>query len=362
MSKRLLVYGPTGFTGKLIAAQAKAKGVPLTLAGRNGRRVQAVAEPLGFPWLALGLDDAARLDEALRPFDAVLNIAGPFAETAQPLAQACLRTGTHYLDVTGEPNVFADLARLDERARARGVMLMPGVGFVVLATDCLAAHAASRLPGASHLRLGFNSTDAISRGTLRTAMDQVVGTAATLREGRLVEAPLGRLEHWFDYGQGMRASIALTWADLFTAPHTTGIPSVEVYAEAGVLTRNFFVLCGLFAAPLKSRPARLLMAAQAKLWPEGPSQAKRGKAPRVLVAEVEDRGRRKLISRLHTPDGYDFTAPAALAVAEQVLAGHFLPGFQTPGKVYGADFVLSLPGVRREDLDGYSRPLPTPAQ
>ena len=360
-SPRLLVYGPTGFTGRLIAAEAKKKGMALTLAGRNARRVQAVAEPLGFPFLALGLDDPARLDQALRPFDAVLNSAGPFVETALPLAESCVRTGTHYLDVTGEPNVFQELTRLDARARAGGVMIMPGVGFVVLASDCLAAHAAARLPGASHLRLGFSRTDAVSRGTLRTAMDQVAGTAAVLREGRLVEIPLGRLEHWFDYGQGMRASIALTWADLVTAPLTTGIPNVEVYAEADALTRNFFVLCGWFAAPLKSAPVRLLMAASAKLWPEGPSEAKRGSAPRVLVAEVEDRSRRKLISRLHSPDGYDFTPVAALAVAGRVLAGDFLAGFQTPAKVYGADLVLSLDGVRFEDLDGHGRPLPSRA-
>jgi short subunit dehydrogenase-like uncharacterized protein len=358
MATRLLVYGATGFTGRLIAAHAREGGIAPVLAGRDAGRVRAVAEPLGLPWTAFGLDDPARLDEALKPFGAVLNIAGPFAKTARPVAESCLRAGVHYLDVTGEPNVFQDLSRLDARAQERGVMLMPGVGFVVLATDCLAAHVAGRLPGASHLRLGFNATDAVSRGTLRTAMGQLAATAAVVREGRLLELPLGRLEHWFDYGRGMRASMALTWADLFTAPRTTGIPNVEVYAEADWAKRNFFVLCGMLAGPLSSRPARLLMAAPARLWPEGPSQARRGAAPRVLVAEAENRHRVKVVSRLHTPDGYDFTPGAALAVAARVLDGDFLPGFQTPGKVYGADFVLALPGVRREDLDGHGRPLP----
>ena len=362
MSGRLLVYGATGFTGRLIAAYAQARRIPLVLAGRDARRVQAVAEPLGFPWTAFGLDAPARLDEALRPFDAVLNIAGPFAETARPVAESCLRTRTHYLDVTGEPNVFEALSRLDGRARARGVMVMPGVGFVVLASDCLAAHAAGRLPGARHLRLGFSRTDAISRGTLKTAMEQMDGFAAIRREGRIVGIPVGRLEHWFDYGEGMRASIALTWADVITAHHTTGIPNIEVYTEAGAMARNFFALCGWLAGPMRSPPWRLLMEAQARLWPEGPSAAKRDGTPRVIVAEVEDRWRRKAISRLHTPDGYSFTPVAALAVAGRILAGHFAPGFQTPAKAYGADFVLALGGVYREDFDGNGRPLPPSAR
>jgi len=56
-------------------------------------------------------------------------------------------------------------------------------------------------------------------------------------------------------------------------------------------------------------------------------------------------------ARLTTADGYDFTALAAVAIAERVIAGVFEPGFQTPGRVYGADFVLSIDGTTRIDLD-----------
>jgi len=361
MSTRLLVYGATGFTGGLVAAHAKHLRFPLTLAGRDARRVRAMAEPLGFPWLAFGLDGPARLDEALRPFDAVLNIAGPFAATARALAESCLRTRTHYLDLAGEPCVFEAMEGLDARARAAGVMLMPGVGLIVLATDCLAAHVAGRLPGARRLRLGMAHTRAVSRGSLKTTIDQfgvAGGAVAVRRDGRLVSAPPGRLEHWFDYGEGLRVSAALGWPDLITAHHSTGIPDIEVYLEVGALARHCFALGGLLAAPMRSPPWRALMEAQARLWPEGPSQAWRDDNPRIFVAEAEDRWRRKAISRLRAPNGYDFTPVCALAVAEEVLAGHFSPGFQTPAKLYGADFVMRFPGVYREDFDGHGRALP----
>jgi hypothetical protein len=74
------------------------------------------------------------------------------------------------------------------------------------------------------------------------------------------------------------------------------------------------------------------------------------KAECVIVAEAADTWRRCSCARLETPDGYSFTAEAATAIAERVRRGDFLAGFQTPAKVYGADFVLRVKGVRREQL------------
>jgi short subunit dehydrogenase-like uncharacterized protein len=65
------------------------------------------------------------------------------------------------------------------------------------------------------------------------------------------------------------------------------------------------------------------------------------------VAEAEDSWRRRSSARLETPDGYSFTAEAATTIARRIMRGDFLPGFQTPAKMYGADFVLGLKGTRR---------------
>lgn len=356
MPGRLLAYGVTGFTGKLIIAHAREKGIPLVLAGRNARRVQAMAEAAGFPWLAFGLDDPARLDEALQTFDVVLNIAGPFSETARPVVESCLRVGTHYLDVTGEPGVFQEVSGYDRQARERDIMLMPGAGYVIVASDCLAAHVAGRLKEPRYLRLGFSRSDVISRGTFMTASAHMDGRAAVMRDGRLVWIPSGGAEYWFDYGKGMSASTAITWPDVITANHTTGITNIEAYQEVGPALRNLFVLSGCLSGVLKSAPLRLLLKAQAGLWPEGPSQTIRDGIPLIVVAEAEDRWRNKAITRLRVPNGYDFTPVVALAIAGQILEGRFQPGFQTPAKVYGADFILPFAGVRREDFDGHGRP------
>lgn len=350
MSGRLLIYGASGYTGRLLAARACRRGLNAVLAGRTRSRLEAVAQATALPYRVFGLEDPTKLDAALFDVEVVLNAAGPFAATARPVVEACLRTGKHYLDVSGELPTFQRLHGYDEPARAAGVMVMPGVGFVVAASDCLAAHVAACMPQARYLRLALSRTGLVSRGSYTTMLGLVREGVSIRREGRLCAVPVGKLERGFDYGEGERVSTAVSWADVFTAYHTTGIAHIEVYMEADTWTRWLYELAACFAEPLRLTPLQKLLELQARAWPEGPSEGRRAAAPRVIVAEAEDRFRRRARALLHTPDGYSFTPLSALAIAERVLAGDFRAGFQTPAGVYGADFVLVLEGVRREDV------------
>jgi short subunit dehydrogenase-like uncharacterized protein len=351
MSERWVIYGATGYTGRLLASRSLACGLSPLLAGRDEARLRRLAAPLGCEHRAARLDDRAALVRLLRGARLVLNAAGPFAGTAGPLVAACLATGAHYLDVTGEPAVFAALQRRDGAARRRGVMLLPGAGFVVVATDCLAAHVARRLPGAARLRLGISRPAFAGRGTLRTAARSLGPGVRVRRGGRLTAAPLS-LEHGFDYGRGPRTSVAVDWADVITAYRTTGIPDIEVYLELPPAERTALLAGRLFAGWLHSPLGQALAEAAVEAMPEGPPAAGRRRARCSLVAEAEDRAGRRAVSRLCTPDGYTFTARAAVEIVRRALGGEMEAGFQTPARVYGPDLVLGLGGVVREDLAG----------
>jgi short subunit dehydrogenase-like uncharacterized protein len=349
MSGRLLIYGATGFTGQLLAGRARAGGADVILAGRSRGRLQRISQAYGLPYRVLALEDRSGLDAGLSDIAVVINAAGPFVCTAQPMLEACLRVGTHYLDVSGELPVFQQMHGYDKAARAAGVMVMPGVGFVVAATDCLAAHVAGYMPDACYLRLALSHTDLVSRGTYTSMIGLLREGVTVLRDGCLCAVPAGQLERGFDYGEGERLSTAVSWADVFTAYSTTRIPNIEVYVEAGAWTRSLYQLTAYFAEFLRLAPARTMLELLARCLPEGPSEERRAAAPRVIVAEAEDRYRRCVGARLHTPNGYSFTALSALAIAERVISGDVRTGFQSPACVYGADFVLGIEGVRRED-------------
>src|SRR5271156_6006279 len=360
--RRLMIYGSTGFTGRLIAQRAVEVGLAPVLAGRNEDRVRRQADFLGTPWRTVSLDSIEALTDALSDIGAVVHAAGPFVVTAPPMLEACLRAKTHYLDVSGELPVFREaFGRGSEALRAggmvmpgaarAGVMLMPGAAWSVVATDCLAAHVAARLPGAKYLRLGMTQSRLYSRGTARSALGLMSSEVVIRRNGRLTPVPIGRMERDFDFGEGERTSMALSWPDALSAYHTTGIPNIEAYMQVGAAARVLAPLTARIGEAFQLPVLRPLLRLGAAVLPEGPAEAARKLAQPVIVAEAEDAWRRVSRARLRTADGYDFTALAAVAIAERVIGGDFEPGYQTPARVYGADFVLSIEGTTRIDLD-----------
>lgn len=349
-----LLYGAYGYTGRLIAEEAVRRGMKPLLAGRNAERLRPLAEALDLPWQAFPLEDNETLTRALRQVPLVVHAAGPFLRTARPMVMACVQTGTHYLDITGEIPVFEALTALDDTARAAGVMLLPGAGFDVAATDTLAVHLKRRLPTATHLDLAFTGvrSGGPSHGTASTMLynlHRFGGKGLVRREGHLVAVPLGQPSRHVDFGRGPRRVHAIPWGDVSTAYISTGIPNITVYTYLGAAGRWLPLL-----RPFLSLLRLELVYRLAQRWVDahvyGPTETARWEGFALIVGEVWDDTGNRAVSRMRTPEGYTFTVLAVLELVSRVLAGEVHPGFQTPGQAYGPDWVLSLPGVMREDL------------
>jgi short subunit dehydrogenase-like uncharacterized protein len=355
-SDPVLIYGASGYTGRLLALGAHARGLRPLLGGRSRDRLQAVAEPLGLETRVARLEDAECLDAALRDVNVVLSAAGPFSTTWRPLVDACLRAGVHYLDISGELEVFEAVHRRDAEARRAGVMLMPGAGFEVVASDCLAAHVAARRPGARELALGVSGLAPPSRGSVKTLIENVGEPVKIRRGGVITSIAAGSLERTFDFGSGPRPSVAVGWGDVSSAFYTTGVPDIEVYYEATPAMRVMLTASRNLGWLLRTSPWQRFLKLHAEMIPEGPADAVRAAQQTVVVAEARDRAGRSAAARLRSAEGYGSTAAISPAIVERVLDGDFEVGFQTPGRVYGPDFVLSFPGVSREDLAGGGEP------
>jgi short subunit dehydrogenase-like uncharacterized protein len=348
-----LIYGASGYTGQLCAEHAVARGLKPILAGRDAEKVRAVARPLALDWRAFPLDDPARLREGLADVRSALHAAGPFSATARPMAEVCLAAGVHYVDVTGEIDVFEALAAMDGEARRAGITLLPGAGFDVVPSDCLAAHVAARLPGVRRLRLsigGFGRLSDVSRGTAKTMLEAVGAGVRVRRDGRLVElapAPKGVA----DFGRGPRPTVGVSWGDVSTAWRSTGAPDIDVAFEATAGMRR---AAGMPAplrrllgwAPVQRGLSRLI---DARL-PPGPDAERRAGARSLFLAEAWDADGRRAASRLQTIEAYTLTARTAVEIARRAASGETPIGYQTPATAFGPDFILSFEGSERIDL------------
>lgn len=200
MSK-LLIYGATGYTGSMVARQAKAAGLDFTIGGRDPAKLAALARELDVPYQAFALADRSLVIDALKGAVPVLNCAGPFVRTAEPLMLACIKSGVHYLDITAEINVYRPAEKLHDEAVAAGVMLMPGVGWDVVATDCLAVHVSRRIDNPVSLRIALQVAGSMSRGSA-ISVGEIVGAGLMARvDGVLSPIPNAK-SGLFDFGEG----------------------------------------------------------------------------------------------------------------------------------------------------------------
>jgi short subunit dehydrogenase-like uncharacterized protein len=351
MSSAFLLYGATGFTGEAIARVAMEHGLRPILAGRDAVSLEKLATELGVESRVFDLHDPQKIEQAFKDVAVVLHCAGPFMYTSKPMVEACLRTGTHYLDLTGELPVYEALAARDAEARARGIMVLPGVGFDVVPTDCLALHLKQRLPSATHLTLAFRTEGpaGLPPGTQRSAIEMIPYGNWVRRNGRLERPEPATKTRLIDFGQGPVQVDRITWADVITAYYSTGIPNIEDYTVLPKAVRQLAAIPNSLLSLFKLAVIRNLLKRGVK---PGPTADERSRSFTHVWGEVEDDQGRRAVSRLHGPEvGVVWTARAALAAVRKVLAKNAPPGFQTPAMAYGADFVLECEGVTREDLD-----------
>lgn len=345
MNDRLLIYGASGFTGRLILEEALARGLRPVIGGRTLHKLETLARADQLECRSAALDDRDRLAAILEGIDVVLNAAGPFVTTALPLAQACIERKVHYLDISGEFAAIESLAALSDRALRKGAMLLAGVGFDVIPSDCAAALVAARVSNARRLSIALRGLNAISRGSADTVFAHFAELVTVRRSGRLIQVTPGELVRDFDFGDGPRKTTAVSWADVSSAYYTTGIPDITVYYDATPLVEAGLSLKRNAGWLLNTSGWRWWQGALMRLLPEEPSQQERATGQAAIVAHAVNAQGEEATVTVYTPEVYSFTAVAAAATADRVLNGEYAPGFQTPARVYGPEYGLSLPGV-----------------
>jgi short subunit dehydrogenase-like uncharacterized protein len=331
-----MIYGANGYTGELIAREAVRRGMKPVLAGRSAKKIEPLARELGLEWRAFDVEHAD-----LRGMTLVLHCAGPFVHTSGPMVRACLAQGAHYLDITGEIGVFESVFRRDAEAKERGVTLLPGVGFDVVPTDCLAARLSQRLPDAEELWLAFFShRGGISPGTAKTSIEGAAKGGWIRRDGKLTRVPILFDVREIPFSIGNRLCVTIPWGDLATAWRSTGIPNIRVYTGRSKKSIDQLRRTQRFLPLLRFTPVRRFAQFLAGRRP-GPGPEQRAAARVYLWGRVA-RGSEEVTMTMDVAEGYTFTVLSSLAAVERLLGGAARPGAWTPAQLFGVDFVDTI--------------------
>ena len=327
-----MIYGANGYTGELIAREAVRRGHRPILAGRTAKPVEALARELGCESRVFDLDHPDLSGVSL-----VLHCAGPFSHTSAPMVRACLDARAHYLDITGEISVFESIFRRDADAKERGVVLLPGVGFDVVPTDCLAAALHAKMPDATELWLAFASAGSVSRGTLKTMIEGAGLGSAIRRNGRITRVPQAWDVREIPFPTKPRLAMTIPWGDLSTAFRTTGIPNIRVYSSQSRKSVRTLKRIRPFLPMLRLKPVQRIALSYANRR-TGPSEEERMRTKTELWGRVTNAKGEEVSMTDVVDEGYTFTMKSAVRAVERVLASS-LSGALTPALAFGAEFV-----------------------
>lgn len=340
----LLIYGAYGYTGRIIVDECLKVGIKPIIAGRSAEKAMKFANKHALEYDVFEVSEREKLENWLKRGDVVIHCGGPFIHTAKDMVEACIATDTHYLDITGEYQVFDLIKEYNQQAIDKNLMLMPGAGFDVVPSDCLAMHLHTKLPSATDLTLAFVSKGGkLSRGTAKTMIENLGDPQIRRRNGAYEGLPMGKSIREIDYGDFTQLSMGISWGDVSTAYHSTSIPNIEVFSGTDEQQISKVKKTLRMSFMLKSRMIKNFLIRQMDKRPDGPKEEKRDASCMYLWGEASN-GKAKVEARLKTPNGYSLTAMSSVLIAQKVFAGDFKPGFQTPSSAYGEGLILEIDG------------------
>jgi short subunit dehydrogenase-like uncharacterized protein len=347
MQNKFLLYGANGYTGKLIAKLAASYNLKPILAGRTESNIKPLADELQLSYRIIDLDNKAQLESALAEVKLVLHAAGPYVYTAKQMVETCLKTGVHYIDINGDISVFEMLKHYDAAAKEKNIMIMPGVGFDVVPTDCIALKLKKLMPDATHLKLAFASVGGgLSHGTAITMAGKIGEGGAARENGKIVKKPLGQKGMWVNFGEKKLFVMTIPWGDVSTAYTTTGIPNIETYTGMAPKIHRMLKLQWAFNWLLRTEFVRNIIRKKIKAKPAGPNDEQRKNSSSLVWGEVSNVTGKTISAAIRSLDGYSLTAHSSLIISKKILADNFKAGYQTPAGCYGENLVNEIPGTK----------------
>lgn len=343
-SKKWMIYGANGYTGRLIVDEALSQGLNPILSGRS-HAIKQLAINKELEYRIFSLSTVNEVASQIKGLDVMANCAGPFAKTAEIMIQACIHAGVHYIDITGEISVFDYANKSDNKALSAGVVLCPGVGSDVIPTDCLAAYLKDKNPDATHLSMGWAPIGSkASKGTAKTSVEGLVRGGKVRVDGKIKEVPLAYKERQIDFGFGPVNTMTIPWGDVFTAYHSTGIPNIEFYFSRSLKgvkkVRSYIKYIPILKI---SWIMKFIQNRIDKSWKPATAQ-ERAKAKSFFWGEAVDPKGKTVVARFTTDDGYDLTASGTVEVAKYLLTNHKHKGFYTPSILMGKEILDKMPG------------------
>lgn len=348
---KILIYGANGFVGAEISRLAQLQGFNAVIAGRNKLKISSLAKRLNLDYRVFSLKDYDQLNSQTEEFDVFINCAGPYIETYEPIVLACIKNNTHYLDLSGEIPVYEGIQQLAlNHLDNTESMLLPGIGFDVAVTDCLALQLKEQLPTGNNLVLAFKSEgpSGLPPGTVKTMVSLIPYGNWIRKNGNMIQLKKGIKKRRIQFKTSFDKAFRITWGDIYTAYYSTKIPNIEVYASFPPIVMLQLQFIDTFRKVL-SRPR--IMRFLVKVLKGGSTAEQRRRTTMYVYGELTDKEGNMAVGRIIGPEGgFTWTSRLVIEALKQIKRNNWKKGYQTPASAFGSSFIHPIKGVQVEAI------------
>ena len=342
--KKWMIYGANGYTGRIVVDEAIEKNLKPILAGRSAS-IKQLAEEKGLEYEIFDLSSIENIALKLSDISVLANCAGPFSATAKLMIPACIKSNTHYIDITGEISVYDYAYSKHKEAVSSNVVLCPGVGSDVIPTDCLAVFLKDKCPDATHLSMAWATKGSKpSKGTAKTAIEGINQGGKIRKNGEIISVPIAYKERLIDFGFAELNTMTIPWGDVFTAYHSTNIPNIEFYfSRSHKKVESLRKQIKYFRFLKIKWVMNFIKRRIDKIWKPNTAE-QRANSKSYFWGEVINNSGTKVVGRFSTADGYDLTAAGTVEVAQYLLEDTDQAGYFTPSRLIGKELIEKMPG------------------
>jgi short subunit dehydrogenase-like uncharacterized protein len=337
----VLLFGATGYTGRLTAEALARRNISFAIAGRNRDRLQALAARTGEPEVrSAEAGDTEGLIRALDGVKVLITCVGPFEELGDAAVEAALAARVHYIDSSGEGTFIKRLIERDAEARDAGIAMAPAMGFDEVPGDVAADLACDGLEGAD-LCITYALPRTPSLGTLKSSLGIMVSEGPWIENGRTRMIRAGEEKRWSPMppplGPKPAASFPLALGHL--APRHLDLKNLQLYVTTGTV-EGVAMSFGIPALKLAlSSPIRPWIDKAVARAPEGPTESQRARKWTILAEARQGRSWRNVV--LQGSDFYGLTAELLATGAGRMTSdGYEVSGVVAPVQAVGRDVLV----------------------
>ncbi len=330
----VLLFGASGYTGRLTAHALHRRGIDFAVAGRDHAKLAAISAATGRREVRVAdASDLASLVRHLRDVKVLITCVGPFDEIGDTAAEAALIAGAHYIDCNGETSFTGRLIeRYDGRARAAGIAMAPALGFDEVPADVIAAVATESMDRPS-LTLTYALPTTASRGTVRSSLGIIASEGRWIEDGKPVAVGAGEKLRWAPMPPplGPRTSMAFPLAEAWLAPRHIDLADLELYVTSGA-AQSYGIKAAVPALRfLRSvGPGRSVLKGALARLPDGPAPHALKAGRWTILAEARDGSAWRNVTATGN-DVYGVTAETlALGAATMAAGGYARSGVLSP--------------------------------